>query len=70
MEEKIKALTNINGSGGVEILEADGETFRSIYDIFLDISKVYQDMSDTDQSALLELISGKHRASAITLNNM
>ena len=29
-------------------------------------------MSDVDQSALLELISGKHRASAIsaTLNNM
>lgn len=72
LEAKIKALTNINGNGGVKILEADGETFRSIYDIFLDISKVYKDMSDTDQSALLELISGKHRASAIsaTLNNM
>ena len=72
LEEKIKALTNVNGSGGVRILEADGETFRSIYDIFLDISKVYKDMSDVDQSALLELIAGKHRASAIsaTLNNM
>ena len=72
LEEKIKALTNVNGSGGVRILEADGETFRSIYDIFLDISKVYQQMSDVDQSALLELIAGKHRASAIsaTLNNM
>ena len=72
LEEKIKALTNVNGSGGVEILEADKETFRSIYDIFADIGKVYKDMSDTDQSALLELIAGKHRASAIsaTLNNM
>lgn len=72
LAEKIEGLTNINGNGGVKILEADGETFRSIYDIFLDISKVYKDMSDTDQSALLELISGKHRASAIsaTLNNM
>ncbi len=72
LEEKIKGLTNINGNGGVEILKSDGETFRSIYDIFLDISKVYKDMSDTDQSALLELIAGKHRASAIsaTLNNM
>ncbi len=72
LEEQIKALTNINGSGGVEILEADGKTFRSIYDIFLDISKVYKDMNDTDASALLELIAGKHRASAIsaTLNNM
>lgn len=72
LAEKIEGLTNIDGSGGVQILEADGETFRSIYDIFLDISKVYQQMSDTDASALLELISGKHRASGISavLNNM
>lgn len=75
LEEKIKALTDIDGVGGMEgvsLLEADGETFRSIYDIFLDISKVYQDMADVDQSALLELVSGKHRASAIsaTLKNM
>ena len=72
LEEKIKGLTNINGTDGVSILEADGETFRSIYDIFLDISKVYKDMSDTNASALLELIAGKNRASAIsaTLNNM
>lgn len=75
LEEKIKALTDIDGIGGVDgvsILEEDGETFRSIYDIFLDISKVYQQMSDTDQSALLELIAGKYRASAIssTINNM
>lgn len=70
--EKIEALTNVDGRGGVQIFEADGETFRSIYDIFVDISKVYQQMSDTDQSALLDLIAGKNRASAIsaTLNNM
>lgn len=69
---KIEGLTNVDGKGGVQILEADGETFRSIYDIFVDISKVYQKMSDTDQSALLDLIAGKHRASAVsaTLNNM
>lgn len=69
---KIEGLTNIDGKGGVQILEADGETFRSIYDIFVDISKVYQQMSDTDQSALLDLIAGKNRASAVsaTLNNM
>ena len=72
LAEKIEGLTNVNGTGGVKILEDDEETFRSIYDIFLDISKVYKDMSDTDASALLELIAGKNRASAIsaTLNNM
>lgn len=69
---KIEGLTNVDGKGGIQILEADGKTFRSIYDIFVDISKVYQKMSDTDQSALLDLIAGKNRASAIsaTLNNM
>ena len=65
-EKKIKALT------GVEILEDDGKTIRSIYDIFLDISKVYQSMNDTDRGALLNLIAGKNRASGISsiLNNM
>lgn len=65
-QKAIKALT------GVDILEKDQKTIRSIYDIFLDISKVYKDMSDVDQSALLDILAGKHRASAIsaTLNNM
>lgn len=65
-------MTNIDGNGGVKILEADNKTFRSIYDIFVDLSKVYQQMSDVDQSALLDLIAGKNRASGIsaTLNNM
>lgn len=72
LAEKIQALTNINGSGGVKILEDDEKTFRSIYDIYVDIGKVYKDMSDVDQSALLDLIAGKHRASGVsaTLNNM
>lgn len=72
LASKIKALTNINGSGGVNILEADNETFRSIYDIYNDISKVYSKMSDTDSSALLELIAGKHRSNQVSsvLQNM
>jgi len=69
---KIKALTNINGNGGVDILEADEETFRSIYDIYNDIAKVYDKMSDTDSSALLDLIAGKNRSNQISaiLQNM
>ena len=72
LAEKIKALTNINGSGGVNILEEDEETFRSIYDIYNDIAKVYDKMSDTDSSALLDLIAGKNRSNQISaiLQNM
>ena len=72
LAEKIKALTNIDGSGGVNILEADEETFRSIYDIYNDIAKVYDKMSDKDASALLDLIAGKNRSNQISaiLQNM
>ncbi len=72
LEDRIKHLTDIGGSGGVKILEADGETFRNLYDIFLDISKVYAQMNATDASELLELIAGNHHAPAIeaTLTNM
>lgn len=72
LAEKIEGLTNINGSGGVKILEADEETFRSIYDIYNDISKVYSQMSDKDASALLDLIAGKNRSNQISaiLQNM
>lgn len=72
LAEKIEGLTNINGSGGVKILEEDEETFRSIYDIYNDISKVYDKMSDKDASALLDLIAGKNRSNQISaiLQNM
>lgn len=72
LAEKIKALTNIDGSGGVSILEGDEETFRSIYAIYNDIAKVYDKMSDKDASALLDLIAGKNRSNQISaiLQNM
>ncbi len=72
LAEKIKALTNIDGSGGISILEEDEETFRSIYDIYNDIAKVYDKMSDKDASALLDLIAGKNRSNQISaiLQNM
>lgn len=72
LAEKIKGLTNIDGNGGVKILEADEETFRSIYDIYNDIAKVYDKMSDKDASALLDLIAGKNRSNQISaiLQNM
>lgn len=51
--------------GKVNIFEADGETFRNIYDIYADIAKVYNDLSDTDKASLLELLAGKQRANQV-----
>lgn len=55
LQSKVKGLT------GVDIL-TDAGAYRSTYDILLDISKVWKDMSDVDQAALLEIIAGKTRS--------
>lgn len=56
---------------GVDILEKDQKTFRSTYEILLDISKVWKDIDDVTQSALLQKLAGKQQANIIAsiLNN-
>lgn len=71
LRKQIKALTNINGLGGFDIMQ-DEDTFKSTYDIILGISKVWKEMSDIDQAALLELLAGKRQGNALAsaINNM
>ena len=64
LQEKIMALTNIDGKGGINILTNTGE-FKSTYDILLAISKVWKEMDDMSQAALLELVAGKTRGSVV-----
>ena len=61
MQTQILNLTH----GKVNIFEDDGQTFRNIYDIYDDIAKVYDELSDTDAANLLETIAGKNRANQI-----
>lgn len=55
MQTQILNLTH----GKVNIFEADGKSFRNIYDIYADIAKIYDDLSDPDRSSLLELLAGR-----------
>ena len=64
LQEKIMALTNIDGKGGINILTESGD-FKSTYDILLAISKVWKDIDDVSQAALLELVAGKTRGSVV-----
>ena len=59
LQKMIKAMT------GYDILEADGETFKSIYDIVLNISKVWHELSDLEQSSLLQALAGKQQSNAL-----
>ena len=71
LRAQVAALTNVSGKGGFDIMQ-DEDTFKSVYDIMLGISKVWDDMTDVKQSALLELIAGKVRSNQVAalLNNM
>lgn len=50
--------------GKVNIFDDEGN-FRNIYDVMADISKIYNELSDTDRASLLEIIAGKNRANAV-----
>lgn len=50
--------------GKVNIFDDEGN-FRNIYDVMSDISKIYNELSDTDRASLLEIIAGKNRANAV-----
>lgn len=65
LQKKIKALTNVDGLGGFDIM-ADADNFKSTYEIILGISEVWEDMSDIDQAALLELLAGKRQGNALS----
>lgn len=51
LQEKIKALS------GVDILTDAGD-YKDTYTILKEIGNVWEDMSDIDQAALLELMAG------------
>ena len=60
LRESILALTK----GQVDIM-LDENTFKSTYQIFKELSQVWEDMADVDQAALLELIGGKRNSDAV-----
>ena len=63
LNEKMVALTH----GSVQILERDGETLRSTYDIMRDLSKIWDTgfLTDVEQAAILEMIAGKRQSSTV-----
>ena len=64
IESTSKLRSKVKSLSGVDILTATG-AYKSTYDVLLDISKVWKNMSDIDQAALLELLAGKNRANTL-----
>lgn len=72
VESTSKLQSLIKGMTGFDILEEDGKTFKSIYDIIVGIGEKFQDLNDIDKASLLEALAGKRQSNALaaTLNNI
>lgn len=57
--DEIKALTNVDGSGGFDILEADGETYKDVYDMLVGIAEVWDQLDDLSQARVSEIFAGQ-----------
>lgn len=58
LQSKLLSLTG----GKVNILQADGQTYKSTYQILKELSEVYDSLSDVSQANVLELIGGKRNS--------
>ena len=58
LQGKLLSLTG----GKVNILQTDGQTYKSTYQILKELSEVYDSLSDVSQANILELIGGKRNS--------
>ncbi len=65
-ESSAKLRDELLALSGVDILEADGKTFKSTYDILNEISMVYKDLSDLSQANILEKLAGKRQSNILS----
>lgn len=65
LNDQVMALTaSANNGKGISLINDDG-SFRSTYEILLDISKIWDKMDSMSQASLLEKIAGKTRGSVV-----
>lgn len=57
LQAKLKALTD----GKVDIM-VDADSFKNTTEILREMSQVWEDMTDKEQAAALELLGGKRQA--------
>lgn len=70
-ESTAKLREFVQGMTGFDIMK-NAKEFKSTYDIIMGIGKVWKDLEDIEQAALLEKLAGKNRGNALAaaLNNI
>jgi CTP-dependent riboflavin kinase len=66
VESTAKLRKEVMALSGVDIMEADGKTFKSTYAILDELSKKWKDLSDIQQATVTELIAGKRQGNIVS----
>ena len=66
VESTAKLRQEILALSGVDIMEADGSTFKSTYAILDELSQKWKDLTDIQQASITELIAGKRQGNIIS----
>lgn len=71
MFERINKEFNLIGDNALNLMEADGTTFKSTYEIFDQIQQVWDKLSDIERANLVETMGGKHQGVVVSaiINN-
>ena len=65
--KELMALTNVNGQGGFDIIaDETTNTYKDIYEIFIGIAEVWDQLSDTTRARVAEILGGTRQLSAIS----
>lgn len=62
VESTPKLQVLLKSIAGVDILQADGTTFKSTYQILKELSQVWDNLTDVNKASVLEAIGGKRNA--------
>lgn len=66
VESTATLRAEIEALSGVDIMEADGKTFKSTYAILDELAQKWEDLSDIQQATITELIAGKRQGNVIS----
>ena len=66
VESTATLRAEIEALAGVDIMEADGKTFKSTYAILDELSKKWKYLSDIQQATVTELIAGKRQGNIVS----
>lgn len=59
--ERLNKEFGLMGDSALKLMEDDGTTFKSTYEIFKNIQKVWNKLSDMERANLVETMGGKHQ---------